>query len=342
MRIAVVLLCCALLRVALRPGCPGRARCGATAAATGDRNRRARDSRRRRRGNKGRDREGRLAEQRRADRCCPTGRRSSPSPAPAEFTRSTRTATITMFVENTDRANGLALDSKGRLIATTALTIDVLHPHAARQCWPRCRRGRTISSSTRRTASISRCRATSRSARLLHSAGRPGDEGRRGAGRAWHSAEPGREDAVFRDSGGEYLIAFDVQPDGKLTNKRNFGKYEGLPNTREPRRRDRDRQPGAGLRGDRDRRSGVQPEGRRARSDSDVAASAEPRVRGPRQEDALSHRWQRHVLGQDAGRGLQRQGEVDVVSGFSRTVNRRAPRTTSLPKGCCSRVPAPI
>ena len=29
------------------------------------------------------------------------------------------------------------------------------------------------------------------------------------------------------DSGGEYLIAFDVQADGKLTNRRNFGKYTG-------------------------------------------------------------------------------------------------------------------
>jgi gluconolactonase len=30
---------------------------------------------------------------------------------------------------------------------------------------------------------------------------------------------------------GEYLLAFDVQPDGTLTNRRNFGRYEGVTKT---------------------------------------------------------------------------------------------------------------
>ena len=89
---------------------------------------------------------------------------------------------------------------------------------------------------------------------------------------------PDEKTLYSADSGGEYLIAFDVQADGKLTNKRNFGKYQGLPTPREPCRRHRRRQPGAGLRWYRDWCPGVQPEGRGARSDSDVAAPAEPRV----------------------------------------------------------------
>jgi gluconolactonase len=32
----------------------------------------------------------------------------------------------------------------------------------------------------------------------------------------------------LNNSAGEYLIAFDVQPDGSLTNRRNFAKYEGV------------------------------------------------------------------------------------------------------------------
>ena len=32
----------------------------------------------------------------------------------------------------------------------------------------------------------------------------------------------------LNNSGGEYLLAFDVQPDGSLTNRRNFAKYDGL------------------------------------------------------------------------------------------------------------------
>jgi hypothetical protein len=35
------------------------------------------------------------------------------------------------------------------------------------------------------------------------------------------------------DSSGEYLIAFDIGADGKLTNKRNFGKYDGLNGAKE-------------------------------------------------------------------------------------------------------------
>ena len=43
-----------------------------------------------------------------------------------------KNGTITTFLENSDRANGLALDPKGRLIATTALSIAVLHPEASK------------------------------------------------------------------------------------------------------------------------------------------------------------------------------------------------------------------
>ena len=32
----------------------------------------------------------------------------------------------------------------------------------------------------------------------------------------------------LNNSAGEYLIAFDVQSDGSLTNRRNFAKYEGV------------------------------------------------------------------------------------------------------------------
>jgi gluconolactonase len=39
---------------------------------------------------------------------------------------------------------------------------------------------------------------------------------------------PDEKTLYSADSGGEHLIAFDVQPDGKLTNRRNFGKYMGL------------------------------------------------------------------------------------------------------------------
>jgi gluconolactonase len=32
----------------------------------------------------------------------------------------------------------------------------------------------------------------------------------------------------LNNAGGEYLLAFDIQADGRLTNRRNFAKYEGV------------------------------------------------------------------------------------------------------------------
>jgi gluconolactonase len=42
---------------------------------------------------------------------------------------------------------------------------------------------------------------------------------------------PDEKTLYIGDSAGEHLVAFDVQPDGKLTNKRDLGKYEGVKKT---------------------------------------------------------------------------------------------------------------
>ena len=39
---------------------------------------------------------------------------------------------------------------------------------------------------------------------------------------------PDEKTLYANDKDGEYLLAFDVQPDGRLTNQRNFGKYKSL------------------------------------------------------------------------------------------------------------------
>jgi gluconolactonase len=39
---------------------------------------------------------------------------------------------------------------------------------------------------------------------------------------------PDEKTLYVADSYGEYLVAFDVQPDGGLTNRRNFGKFAGV------------------------------------------------------------------------------------------------------------------
>ena len=214
-----------------------------------------------------------------------------------------KSGAISVFVENTERANGLALDSKGRLIATTADSIVVLHPtqrgagkdaHASER--PRRRQeGRRLFHAAERQT-VGGVLHTDRAARRPSLAKPPGAHG--------IQLSPDEKTLYSADSGGEYLIAFDVQPDGKLTNTPQLRQVPGVAEPREPCRRHRRRQPGPRLRRHRDRCPGVQPEGRGARSDSDVAAPAEPRVCRPGQEDAVSHRRQRDVLGQDAGAGI--------------------------------------
>ena len=62
----------------------------------------------------------------------PDGTTLFTEPGASKVHKIDKNGTISTFVENTGRANGLALDSKGRLIATTALTIEVLYPPAAK------------------------------------------------------------------------------------------------------------------------------------------------------------------------------------------------------------------
>lgn len=38
----------------------------------------------------------------------------------------------------------------------------------------------------------------------------------------------GDEKVLYLNNNGQYLLAFDVQPDGSLTNRRNFAKYDGI------------------------------------------------------------------------------------------------------------------
>src|SRR5262245_45196839 len=76
---------------------------------------------------------------------------------------------------------------------------------------------------------------------------------------------------------GEYILAFDVQPDGSLKNQRNFGKYKSLttPGAADPRLAEDNGADGMAIDdagrvyGNQRRRRGLQCEGRVPRRDSD-------------------------------------------------------------------------
>jgi gluconolactonase len=135
---------------------------------------------------------------------------------------------ITTFVENTNRANGLALDSKGRLIATTALTIDVLHPPAAKATLAKMTTRPNDLVVDKKDGIYFTLPSDKPSAVYYIPAGGQATKVGEAAGAHGIQLSPDEKTLYSADSGGEYLIAFDVQPDGKLTNRRNFGKYQGL------------------------------------------------------------------------------------------------------------------
>lgn len=140
-----------------------------------------------------------------------------------------KNGTITTFLENSDRANGLALDPKGRLIATTALSIAVLHPEASKAVLAKMpsrpndlvvdkKGGIYFTLPGNKPPAVYYIAPGGTAATVVGEA--PGPHG--------IQLSPDEKALYVADSGGEYLIAFDVQADGKLTNRRNFGKYQGL------------------------------------------------------------------------------------------------------------------
>src|SRR6185436_14618936 len=138
-----------------------------------------------------------------------------------------KSGAMSVFLENTDRANGLALDSKGRLIATTADSIVVLHPTKEVLAKMPSRPNDLV---VDKKDGIYFTLPSDKPSAVYYIA-KGGKAEKLGEAASAHGIQlsPDEKTLYSADSGGEYLIAFDVQPDGKLTNKRNFGKYQGLP-----------------------------------------------------------------------------------------------------------------
>lgn len=138
-----------------------------------------------------------------------------------------KSGAMSVFIENTDRANGLALDSKGRLIATTADSIVVLHPTKEVLAKMPSRPNDLV---VDKKDGIYFTLPSDKPSAVYYIA-KGGKPEKLGEAASAHGIQlsPDEKTLYSADSSGEYLIAFDVQADGKLTNKRNFGKYQGLP-----------------------------------------------------------------------------------------------------------------
>ena len=121
----------------------------------------------------------------------------------------------------------------------------------------------------------------------------------------------------LNNSAGEYLIAFDVQPDGSLTNRRNFAKYEGVkPNAAGVPQSGAD-----GLTIDGQGRlyvaasNGVQVFTSQGQHLGTIPTPRPPQNRGlrrSRQKNAVHRRPRRRVEGADARGGFQGSSEVET------------------------------
>jgi gluconolactonase len=159
--------------------------------------------------------------------------------------------TISAFLENTNGANSLAFDSQGRLIAvqTTpgSTRVGIIYPQAAVRTFTDNFEGKPYL----RPNDL----VVTRSGGVYFT-----DMGGGGGGAAAGATPPlpnsvyyvppsgqvirvvdnverpngiqlSRDERTLylNNAGGEYLLAFDIQADGRLTNKRNLAKYEGVP-----------------------------------------------------------------------------------------------------------------
>ena len=159
----------------------------------------------------------------------PDGTTLFTEPGASKVHKIDKNGTISVFLENTDRANGLALDSKGRLIATTALTISVLHP--TREVLAKMPTRPNDLVVDKKGGIYFTLPSDKPSALYYIPAGGQATKVGEAPGAHGVQLSPDEKTLYSADSGGEYLVALDVQPDGKLTNRRNFGKYQGLKTT---------------------------------------------------------------------------------------------------------------
>ncbi len=155
---------------------------------------------------------------------------------------------VTTFLENTNGANALAFDTRGRLIAvqTTpgSMKVGVIYPRGSEAVFtdnfegkPYLRPNDLVVTKTGRVYftdmgggggpagtppalpnSVYYIPPGGQAIRVVEGVERP------------NGIQLSRDERVLylNNAGGEYLLAFDIQPDGRLINRRNFAKYDGV------------------------------------------------------------------------------------------------------------------
>ena len=156
------------------------------------------------------------------------------------------------FLEDTNRANGLAFDAKGRLIAAQGNRVGVIYPNGNGAVFTDNFEGKPylrpndLVVDKKGGVYFTDFTFVPPGQKVAPAPGSlpPAVYYVRPGGQAIKVAEDGRPNGIILSPGektlyintdGEYLLAFDVQNDGTLTNRRDFGKYAGIPPGQTPR-----------------------------------------------------------------------------------------------------------
>lgn len=136
---------------------------------------------------------------------------------------------VSPFLSDASNSNGMGLDSKGRLISTQPLQVGVVYPKGSEAVIAGPYEARPNDLVIAKNDAIYFTLPGHKppavfyvppGGKAVFAAEAPGPHG--------IQLSPDEKTLYVADSAGEYLVAFDVQPDGGLTNRRDFGRYEGL------------------------------------------------------------------------------------------------------------------
>jgi gluconolactonase len=148
------------------------------------------------------------------------------------ITKIDKDGNVTPFLDNTDRANGLGFDSKGRLIAVKSLSVGVLYPKGseATLAGPLESRPNDLVVSSKDWVYFT---LPGHKPPAVFSISPDGKVAFAGEAPSPHGIQlsPDEKTLYIGDTGGASVVAFDVNPDGTLTNRRDFGRFKGIKET---------------------------------------------------------------------------------------------------------------
>jgi gluconolactonase len=157
--------------------------------------------------------------------------------AASRITKIDKDNNVTTFLENTNGSNGLAFDAKGRLISvqTTpgSTKVGVIYPKGSEATLTEGFEGRPNDLTVAKNGGVYFTVPGGNNPVVYYIA--PGGartiavEGIENPNGITLSRD--EKTLYINNTRGEYIVALDVQPNGTLTNRRNFGKYEGVTKT---------------------------------------------------------------------------------------------------------------